>query len=350
MEKFEKDKSYYENLYERKIIRNQKTYHEMFKNSTNENEKRVLNLIWYTTKMADYNNRDETIEKRILKDRKKDELFQNAKPPIDIVRCKFCNWIMEIEDKDFCDWYDWKADRILFIYRCKNCKKWRWFYNTWEEFQTKKEYCNKCWDIITYTAKFEWDILIQNYKCDNCWNNYILKEDFSSSYIEENPITEKDIQMYWYNEKEAYEMKEAQISINNLKIVMDWINERQEQENYSEKINNLIKYNLFKLEEYINKSLEKTEFKNFKIINKEQVKTYMKCDFEVYFTGNFWENTSKVLDKLIEKLLANSNWKLQKNKTYEKLWVLNWALFWYDNKKDLIELVKKWEELRRIKK
>lgn len=37
MEKFEKDKFYYENLYERKIIRNQNTYHEMFKNSTNEN-------------------------------------------------------------------------------------------------------------------------------------------------------------------------------------------------------------------------------------------------------------------------------------------------------------------------
>lgn len=341
MEKFEKDRSYYENLYERRIIRNQKFYHEKFKKTNDENEKRALNLLWYFTKMNDYKNREETIEKWILKDRKKDELLKNAMPPHNIIRCKICNLIMELEDKEFCDWYDWKADRVLFIYRCNACRKWRAFYNTWEEFESKNEYCNKCWDIINYTAKFDWDILIKNYKCDTCWNNYISKEDFSSSYMEEDPITEKDVKMYWYNEKEAKEMIEAEILINNLKTIMNGIDERKEEENYLKEISKLDKYNLYQLEELINKILEETEFINFKIINKEPVKTYIKCEFEVYFKWNFWENTSKIFDKLIEKLLENSNWKLQKNKTHEKLWVLNWVLFWYDNDKDLIELIKK---------
>ncbi|MGE4443471.1 MAG: hypothetical protein AB7E37_00580 [Candidatus Altimarinota bacterium] len=56
IEKVKKDRSYYENLYERKIIRNQKTYHEIFKNGNNEIEKKALNLIGYFTKMTDYNN------------------------------------------------------------------------------------------------------------------------------------------------------------------------------------------------------------------------------------------------------------------------------------------------------
>lgn len=267
--------------------------------------------------------------------------LKKTKPPRDIVRCKFCNSIMDIEDKDFWHWFDWKPDRVSFLYRCKKCNKWRVFYNNWGELQKEKEYCEKCWNIINYTAKFNWNMLIKNYKCNSCWNSYVSTKDYSSSYTEKETITENDIQMYWYNEKEAKWMKDSYDSINRLKFIMDEIKEKQQQEDYSKEISNLVKYNLFQLEEFINKSLEKTEFMNFKIINKEQVKTYMKCDFEVYFTWNFWENTSKIFDKLVEKLLANSNWKLQKNKTHEKLWVLSWVLFWYDNKNDLIELVKK---------
>lgn len=340
MEKFLKDRSYYENLYEKRMIRTQKSYHEKFNKSTDNLEKWVLNFAWLLYKMSDYAHRDETIDEWMEQDRASDEFFENTKPFRDIVRCKFCNSIMDIEDKDFFGWYDWNPNRVLFLYKCNQCNKRRGFYNNWEELESKKEYCDKCWFVIIYKAKFNWDILVKNYSCESCWNKYTKEEDFSVEKIQEEIITEDDIKMYWYNEKEAREMKESYDSIDRLKAVMDEINEKKKQEDYTEKLNNLIKYNLFQLEEFINKSLEKTEYKNFKIINKENIKTYMKCDFEVYFTWNFWEKTIKTLDKLLNDLLSNTNWKIPKNAIDEKLWILTWKIYGYDREEDLIELIK----------
>lgn len=340
MEKFLKDRSYYENLYERKMIQKQKSYHEKFNKSTDNLEKWVLKFAWLLYKMSDYAHRDETINKWMEQDRKSDEFYEKAQAPRDIVRCRICNSIMDIEDKDFCHWYNWKPYRVLFLYMCSKCNKWRWFYNNWEEFETKKEYCDKCWWIINYTAKFNWDLLIKKYSCKSCWNKYTKEEDFSVKKFEEDPITENDIKMYWYNEKEAWEMKHAYDSIDKLKAIMDEINQKESQKDYTEKLNNLNKYNLFQLEEFLNKSLEKTEFKNFKVINKEQVKTYLKCEFEVYFTWSFWEKTIKSLDKLLNDLLSNTNWKISKNTIDEKLWILTWNIYGYDRKEDLIELIK----------
>lgn len=343
MENHLKDRSYYENLYERKMIENQKYYYDKFNNSNDNKEKWILSFLWCFIKMSDYKHRDETINKWMEKDKNRDIFYQNTKPIRDIVRCKFCNKIMELEDKDYSYWTDWKNDKILFIYRCNECKKWRAFYNTWEEFETAKNYCKKCWEIIDYTAEFEWDILVKNFSCDSCWEKYIEKEDFSSSYKEEK-ITEKDIDLHWYKEKEAYEMIKAYNSIDDLKNIMDWIWKKDENDIYKEKIKEIEKLNLYQLEKLINEKISKLDFINFKIINKEQVKTYMKCEFEVYYTWSFWDKTNKKFDKILNDILSNSNWKVQDNKTSEKLGLLNGFIFGYDIESDLIELVKKREK------
>lgn len=66
----------------------------------------------------------------------------------------------------------------------------------------------------------------------------------------------------------------------------------------------------------------------------------MKCDFEVYFTWSFWEKTIKTLEKLLNDLLYNTNWKISKNTIDEKLWILTWKIYGYDREEDLIELIK----------
>lgn len=340
MKKFERDLSYYENLYEQKMIRNQKSYYHKFNNSNDNNQKMALNLLWYFTKMSDYNNREKTIEKWIENDRKRDLLYENTAPFHDRVRCKLCNHEMIIEDKDFWHWIDKKPDRILFLYRCEKCHIWRAFFNTWEELEPTSEYCSKCWDIIKYNSKFNWNILIKTYSCKSCWNKYTKQEDFSIWGLKEDPITKEDIELHWYNSKEALKMKESHASISELKTIMDDIDNKWEQEKYTEEYHKLKKYNIFQLEQFISKKLLKTDYKDFKIISKNNIKTYVKCEFEVYYTWPFWDNSSKELDKLITKLVSNSNWKLQKYKTSEKLWAINWFLLWYDNKDDLIKLIK----------
>ncbi len=226
------------------------------------------------------------------------------------------------------------------MYRCTNCRKWRAFYNDWTEFESEKESCKKCNEIIDYKWKFEWDIFIKKYHCESCWIKYTKKEDFSSTYKEENPITQKDIDKYWYSKKDEIESQQFHSSMISLKeLILDKKDEEKENDE-NKKLEWITKYNLFQIEEKIISSFKNTDFVNFKITKKDNVKTYLKCEFEVYFKWNYWIEIHKKLDKSLKKTLSSSNWKLQEYKTTEKLWVLTWYLFWYDNREDLLKLLK----------
>lgn len=339
MEKNLKDRSYYENLYDHHTIRIMKNLEKI----NLERAKKWNKFIWeFSMLMEKYNryeHRNKTIEERIQRDTKRDEFYENTKEPFETIRCRLCNQKMILELKDLDIWVLWKKDRILFIYRCEKCRKWRAFYNDWSEFETTKEKCKKCNNIIDYRWSFEWKIYTKNYNCNNCWIQYTEKEDYSIQKDEEDIITQEDINKYWYNKKDELETEDFHNSLYNLKeIILDRKDEKKEQEE-KEKLSKIKKYNFLQIEDLITKWLENTEFTNFKIIKNETIKTYLKCEFQVFYKWTVSNDTIKKLEKILNDILTSSNWKLQKYKTTEKLWILTWYIFWYDNKEDLLKLV-----------
>lgn len=339
MENFLKDRFYYENLYDHHTIKIMKNLEKINK----ERIKKWNPFIWeFTMLMEKYNryeHRNNTIAEWVEKDKKRDEFYKNTTEPFDIIRCRLCNKKMILESKSFDVWVLWKKDKILFIYRCDKCEKWRAFYNDWKEFETTKEKCKKCNITIDYKWSFEWDIFIKNYNCNNCWIQYTEKEDFSIKKDNEDIITQEDINKYWYNKKDEIEAEQFHTSLYNLKeIILDKNSEKKEKEE-QEKLSRITKYNFLQIENLIISSLKNTDFQDFKIIKNETIKTYLKCEFQVFYKWNCSIEISNKLEKIINNTLSKSNWKIQKYKTTEKLWIINWFLFWYDNKEDLLKLI-----------
>lgn len=340
MEKHLKDRSYYENIYDHQTIRIMKNLEDINKWRNKKGGTHLWEFFMLMKKYTRYEHRSKTIEENMQRDKNRDEFYENTSEPFEVIRCKLCNTKMSLELKEFYLGTLWKQDKVLFMYRCINCRKWRAIYNDWAEFESEQESCKKCNEIIDYKWKFEWDIFIKKYHCESCWIKYTKKEDFTSTYKEDNPITQKDIDKYWYSKKDEIESQHFHSSMNSLKdLILDKKDEEKEIED-NKKLEKIIKYNLYQIEEKIISSLKNTDFVNFKITKKDNVKTYLKCEFEVYYKWNDSIEINKKLDKLLKKTLSSSNWKLQEYKTTEKLWLLTWYLFWYDNREDLLKLTK----------
>lgn len=186
-----KDRAYYENIYDHGTIRELKGLESIWKKAKKEGTPDVSELLILFTKMDRYEYREEWIEKIMEKDRRRDEFQNNTKPCSDIVRCKLCNERIEYHYKNFDENYETWKFRMLFLYRCDSCKQWRWIYNTWEEFVWPKEKCKNCWKVAEYSGKFEWDTLIKTISCESCNETYIEEEDFTTTKIKEDPITQK---------------------------------------------------------------------------------------------------------------------------------------------------------------
>lgn len=342
MESFLKDRSYYENLYDQNTIKFLKDKEKSIRPKIKKWEPDFTNFLIYFYKMSRYENREAAIIKRIQRDKEKDNFINNTKPPISIVRCKFCNVIMELESKDFFSWYENKPHELLFIYRCQKCRKWRWFYNNWNELESLVEKCRKCWEIIKYKWSYKDHILTKEYNCNKCWEKYSEIEDYSTSLsIKDEEITQEDMLKYWYSEKEAYDMRQVRVSLDNMWKALDKIKERDKDKEFYEQINKLSKYNLSQIENYIIENLDKKEFSNFKINSSKQYKTYLICEFNVYYNWTFWNNAGRKFEKILEQMLYNTNWSISRGYLTEKLWVITWIINWYDDEKDLLELIKK---------
>ena len=354
MTKHLKDRSYYENIYDNWMIEACVRIKNITKKHKpkNEDEKRALLMVEgqmiYAEKHEYYKNRDEKIEKMMNDDRKRDELYENS-IPFKGRYCRKCNWLLEYEFKHFYSWIDSKPDRILFFYKCNDCKKRQGIYNDWEEVISKPKLCNKCNEIIDLKTDFKWDILTEKYNCKNCWNKYTETTDYSvkKESKEEEKISEKDRLEYWYTKKDKDSLMRFFDNMEKLSEIVKKQEEKDKKKNVYEKAKKLNKLNVIWLQKLLNKEFEKTKFSDFKINSNKEVRRWLEIEFNLFFDWNFWENPKLELNKLFEKVLIKTNWKATKDSIHEKLGIISGRLIWYDNEDDLADLIEKRDSKKR---
>lgn len=350
MEKYLKDRSYYENLYDNWMIeaciRLEKSILNNFKKEDEEklNKEAFIELLIMNEKHWWYKNRRERVDNMMKKDENINTFIENT-PPFEWKHCRLCNWLLKYKSKQFISSSDNSPNRILFFYECSDCNKRQWIYNDWEEIISKPNLCNKCWEIITHKAKFEWDILIEDFKCKYCWNKYTEKIDYTINKTKKTEISEKDRMKYWYNEKEKNDYIDWFNRLDQLSEIIDKHKEREGKKELYEKVKNLNKLNIVWLQKLLNKEFQNTNFSDFKIKSNKEVRRWLEVEFDLLFDWNFWENPTKELIKLFNKVLINTNWEIIKSSINEKLGIINWKLIWYDNEDDLVELIEKREKV-----
>ena len=122
-----KPRQHYKDLYDRHTVEQGLRYEQQSEEALKDPKwppgaaALYYSVLSYYFKGQRYADRDETIEEWMQKDRKMDEKFANTHPPR-FVKCKFCLGEMELLDKML----DWKADsdlmRVIFYFRCKECR------------------------------------------------------------------------------------------------------------------------------------------------------------------------------------------------------------------------------------
>lgn len=234
-----KDRQYYIDLYDRHTVERcrgmEKRYVE--DDSTPRNKKmskeqdRAIrewahNLMLTFEKGERYLNRDKTINDWMERDRKKDELYENAQAPDDI-RCLTCRNRLTPTFKEL--WYETdKPERVLFMYDCPNkCLPRRAFFNDGEEWRIKPHLCQHCGSPTKHTADDDGTKLVTTYTCTKC--GHVEKDEmvWTKHEDEYDEHFAEDRDRYCLSEEEGRKFSEMKWGMEQVGKFMDEWKEKE---------------------------------------------------------------------------------------------------------------------------
>lgn len=235
MTKHLKDRQYYIDLYDRHTVERcrgmEKRYVEddsppRDKKMSKEQDRAIRewahNLMLTFEKGERYLNRDKTINDWMERDRKKDELYENAQAPDDI-RCLTCRNRLTPTFKEL--WYETdKPDRILFMYDCPNkCLPRRAFFNDGEEWRIKPHVCVSCGSPTTHTADDDGTKLVTTYTCSKCGHVETDELVWSKKEEEYDEHFAEDRDRYCLSEEEGRKFSEMKWSMEQAgRFMEEW--------------------------------------------------------------------------------------------------------------------------------
>ncbi len=124
-----KERSYYEDLYDRRTV-DLCRFHQKDAKKDVEIFRTNRSVIKMTSNLADYHlmliqgerfrQRNGAINEWMDRDRKFDQMYADAESPKD-VRCTFCSVPMKLFDKDL-NWYGEESPHVSFSFICENCR------------------------------------------------------------------------------------------------------------------------------------------------------------------------------------------------------------------------------------
>lgn len=315
---------------------------EEFDRESNKAASYVINI----TKAKRYENRNQVIQEWKEKDRKDQEKLDNAIAPQGVL-CKKCFSPAKVIFKNL-DGLHEEDSKVLFFFECTKCKKRQAIYEDGTERRSEKTKCPECNYPLDEKSTYTKDILTTFYSCPNC--SYKNKEtyDFSKSEKEReerearerellaeyrkefcvsNEVGEKMLRTYEFLSKLYDEYKE---------------NERRNKDPIIQQIQKIKKLTVIQLKKLIRGSLEKEGYADLKF-GKPEIGKYVIVDFSVLETKDDRKeyDSQRILKKLINGLLGNTNWRLMSDGINYRLGILTGRLKAYEGEEDLVNILKK---------
>ncbi len=339
-----KPKEYYEDLYDKFTVKRCLDHERFFlKQQIDPNDKdakekeRVLNaalgVSLYFIKGYRYKEKESTIQEWMNRDKEIDRRLEEA--ILYNVKCPFCHSAnMSLESKDVLE------ERVLFLYKCDDCKKISSF-NEYGERKTFESRCPKCNDILEGKAKREKDKITSYYKCPSC--NYKEKPEvyLFKNKKEEDNSWKKYREICCFSEIKGREFIDGEIRLKGMRDLVDEIKTMDANKGLYERLDKLEKLNIAKLKELLNKSLVKNKYTQLKFSEPEIGKDVI-VSFKVQDNDAVREEyeSKDELKKTINETLKNTNWRLMSDGVNYRLGFLSGRLRGYENKDDLLKLVK----------
>jgi hypothetical protein len=339
--------SYYngikENFKKRRTAKNFKKFSEKeFDKEVNKVASYIVNMI----KAKRYERKKEVIQEWKEKDRKDQEKFDNAIAPQRIL-CKKCFSPAKVILKNL-DGLHEEDSKVLFFFECIKCKKRQVIYEDGTERHSEKAECPKCSYPLDEKFTYTEDVLTTFYSCPNC--SYKNKEtcDFSKSdkEQEEREVRERGL-LEEYRKEFCVSDEVGENMLRTYKFLSELYDEYKEKERRSEdpiiqQVKKIKKLTVIQFKKLIRGGLEKEGYADLKF-GKPEIGKYVIVDFSVLETKDERKeyDSQRILKKLINGLLVNTNWRLMSDGINYRLGILTGRLKAYEREEDLVEIIKK---------
>lgn len=350
-----KDKSYYEDLYDKhtiedcrdwiKRILDNEDIESLKKESKEEQAKALAYLIdlpLFFRKGDRYLKREETIQGWMNRDLLKDDFVNSHSAPI--VYCKKCNQRIELIISELKSDINDKNLRMLFLYRCTPCNEKYGTYSDGEPYIFKGDFCPKCKAEWKYKSKRAKDKVTITNTCPQCGHKKVetLELGKETEKESEDPNFWKDREQFCLSEEEGEKYRTWKtVDYPQLKELADSWKDQEKHKDIYEQARNVKKFTISELSDLLAKRLEKADFKGLVITDTEMSRDLI-VSFSIQDTksGRNEACSKSDLKQSLKKTLDNTNWKLMSDGVSYKLGLLTGRLRGIDQEEVLVNEMK----------
>jgi len=343
-----KDKSYYEELYDKLTVSECRSNVQLSKNMLAKDIKDKVELPkgYYLESVHQgvnkfeqyfftgdrYLEKDGIVRQWMAKDERKDQL---CKRPAPIVYCPKCSQKMVLMLKDVRE--DPLKDelRILYFYKCEDCQQKKGLYNDSEPYIFESDICPKCKNILSNTSKKTAKKLTIISNCDKCGYSQNRSYDLDEPLIEEvnDPNFGKDRKRFCLSREEGEEYRVAK---RNLMWLMDNYKEQDEHKEAYEKAKNTKILTVAQISDILSEEFLKQGFGSLTISSPEIARGLI-IGFTVQDTkaDRSEYNSRKDIKKALNNCLKETNWQIMVEGFDYKLGILTGRLRGQESQEDI---------------
>lgn len=360
-----KDRQHYEDRYDEGTIEQcrsgerivNKTFVEMDKKLP-ASEKKNRQPGWYlmysrlyfqfveTVAAARRHNREKRIAEWMEADEQKDRRLAGAQMIKDPF-CRTCGKDMEQMNKDYMPRDSAgskdREDDILFMFECKHCNKRLAIWQDGTEWEHKEPHCEKCGAVMKSKSSKKFGVITTTNTCTKCGHVDKYDLDLNDKPEPEEPVDpyfELDRKRFCFDEEmESKYMQKLNHLLRMAKLELD-NDEHVEHVDIYEAIKDIKQLKIAQLSDLLREALEKGGYREFKLGDPElgqQVAISFSCLDDKPDRKEY--DSKKNLQKLVNKALEETNWRLMSDGVDYRLGYLSGRLRAFEKEEDLKKLI-----------
>jgi len=356
-----KDRQYYEDLYDEGTVEQCRSGERMvnatFRKMEQEHAKEIASrkpgwYLQYSTlyfslvempAAARHMNRDEAIDKWMQRDEAKDRKLAEAHIAGGTF-CRSCGKDMHVIDKHYMRREGHKKDDILLMFECDACNKRKAFWQDGTEWEGAQLKCEKCGGEVKSTHKTKDKVLTTTLTCTKCGHKETEVMDMSKDPKPEeefaDPYYELDRKRFVFGSDMMFKFEQKAQHLARLQKLHATAVDHVGQVDIYDAIKDIKKLKIAQLSELLAPVLTKQKYTEFKL-GELQLGWEVSLDFNCLDADADREEyrSRKGLQKLLDKILVDTNWRLMSDGVSYRLGFLSGRLRAYESEEDLKKLV-----------
>ncbi|MFA6094837.1 MAG: hypothetical protein WC757_03055 [Candidatus Paceibacterota bacterium] len=288
-----------------------------------------------------YSKKDEVIARWKAEDEGHDRFYENARGPEDI-KCLACGRDLFVINKNLETSLD-KPDRVLFMFECTSGHlPRRAFYDNREEWKYIKPLCSKCKYPIDRVDEDTDKMWKSTSTCLACGNVEVCEFEKAATKKEIPDLNYQKDRERFCSDKEGMKYVDWMRTAHELTAILDKQKEKENNKELYDAIAKVKRLKIIELEQLINPVLEEASYVRLNFKNPEITGNVI-VSFTVHDVkqGREDRESCQDLQKLLNRMLADTNWRLMSDGVVYRLGMIEGRFKAYEKEEDLLKIFSK---------